>query len=139
MATAREPHVLLLDWKRKPFDKFETMFEEQQSDVIEFKPTLKELVGHVEDPGHDVHEDVFISSKMMLPTTDKLNRYKRQLRIQDVEMHGLIDNGLTAGRGRVYKETIMSFYTMKQPSMDQDWLKYTTHQVDGLGHKTVGC
>ena len=118
-----EPHVLLTDWRVKPFNRFYAFNETQQCWPIDQKPVLKELMSH-QDSDHDKNYHVYISSQMR-QSAKTVDNHRRQIRIQDIEP-GFVDVVGEVGRGKRYVEPFLSRQYDTQRSMDKDWLTYTS-------------
>ena len=107
-----EPHVLLEDWgRRKPFAKYVTLHEEQQSWPTE-NPRFQELGGTAGPP--DRNHDVY--------TRALLARTPIRYHIQDMEPTGVDVSGLL-GDGKVREEPAMSVMKLVQQGADWDYVR----------------
>lgn len=117
-ANAREAHVLLTDWRRKPFNSWLTLHEEQQSWPIDVKATQKITLGTT---GHDKMYDRDYVSIMNAAKGKGQPQYK----IKDIEPQMLNATAAFSMDGWLYADPISSAFTDKQISMSKDWLAYT--------------
>ena len=114
----REPHVLMVDWKRKRFNKFTTVHMEQQGWPINTKAVMKTTLG---TQGHDkMYDRDYVS--LMKPAR---GTGEPQYHIQDMEpvmFNPRLEIG--GGGGWVHEDPLTSAFTNKQFHMDVDWTKY---------------
>ena len=115
---AIEAHVLLKDWHVKPFDRFWTLHEEQQSWPINQRPVMKTTIGTI---GHDKSYDKYYPSVMQQGARFKQQAYH----IQDMEPIMMAAAPFASGHGKVFADPEVSAFTDKQIAMDVDWLIYT--------------